>query len=229
MKILAIATNQGPQLSYGQTGLWLSEMTHFTSHLAELGHDIDIASPEGGNIPLDVHSTTKSQLADPANVLFMNDPDAKAKLESSLAVGDLDPDEYDVIYLSGGHGTMWDFRQSAPLQAAITQMAGAGKLITAVCHGVCGLIDSVDPSGASLIAGRELTGFSNIEDRLAGTLKQMPYRLEDELEKAGARYSKNLIPFTSRVVESGNLLTGQNPQSATALARTVQARIDARG
>lgn len=116
---------------------------------------------------------------------------------------------------------MWDFRQSPELQNLITQMFSSGKLVTGVCHGVCGFIDSVDRDGKSIIIGKNVTGFSNFEDRLAGSLKHMPYLLEDELKRKGANYKKNFLPFTVRTEESGNLITGQNPMSAKALAKLI--------
>jgi putative intracellular protease/amidase len=224
-RVLAIATNSGPNLHYGQTGLWLSELTHFTHALAEAGHHVDIASPKGGKIPLDVRSAAPGQMKDPANVAFMNEPRFRDTLENSIAVKDMDPSKYDVIYLSGGHGTMWDFRQSPELQKVITEMFSSGKLVTGVCHGVCGFIDSVDKEGRSIVQGKRVTGFTNLEDRLAGSLKYMPYLLEDDLKKAGAVYRKNFLPFTVRIEEEGNLITGQNPMSAKALAQRVLTRI----
>jgi putative intracellular protease/amidase len=224
-RVLAIATNSGPKIHYGQTGLWLSELTHFTHVLTEAGHHVDIASPKGGKIPLDVRSTAPGQMKDPANVAFMNEPRFRDTLENSIAVKDVDPSKYDVIYLSGGHGTMWDFRQSPELQKVITEMFSSGKLVTGVCHGVCGFIDSVDKEGKSIVQGKRITGFTNFEDRLAGSLKHMPYLLEDDLKKAGAVYRKNFLPFTVRIEEEGNLITGQNPMSAKALAQRVLTRI----
>lgn len=216
-RILAVATNASPELHYGKTGLWLSELTHFTDVMTTAGHEVDVVSPAGGAIPLDVNSANQKQLADPANARFLADPKGKQALASSKAIGDVDARSYDAIYLSGGHGTMWDFRTSKPLQKAITEMHDAGKWITGVCHGVCGFIDAVDGAGASLVKNKRVTGFSNFEDRLAGSLKFMPYRLEDELKKQGAEYHKNFLPFTSRVEVVGKLITGQNPQSAKAL------------
>ena len=217
-KVLAVSTSSGPTLSYGQTGLWLSELTHFTDEFLKAGHQVDVVTIKGGKIPLDVHSISKRQLKDPANVRFMDDAKLKESLENSVSLVGINSSDYDLIYLAGGHGTMWDFKQSPELQKIITEMNDQKKIITAVCHGVCGLLDSVNSNGNSLIKGKRITGFSNFEDRLAGTLKQMPYYLETELKKKEAIYEKNFLPFTSRTVEDGNIITGQNPQSAKALA-----------
>lgn len=224
-KILTVATNSDPTLHYGKTGLWLSELTHFSDVFSQAGFIVDVASPKGGVIPLDTHSTTEKQLADEANVRFLADERLAASLKDSLAVADADCEAYEAIYLAGGHGTMWDFRASPELQAAITAFYSAGKVVSAVCHGVAGLVDSVDADGARIIAGKAITGFSNMEDRLARTLKEMPFRLEDALKEAGADYKKNWVPFTSRVEVAGNVFTGQNPQSAKALAERVLAAL----
>lgn len=218
MKVIAIATNRGPKLKSATTGLWLSELTHYTHAMAEAGHRVDIASPKGGRIPVDESSVSARALEDPANAAFMADSRMKAALESSLGAGDVNPADYDILYLAGGHGTMWDFRDSPELQKLITAMYSAGKYISGVCHGVCGFIDAVDAEGQPIVVGKRVTGFSNLEDQLAGALEYMPYLLEDELVKKGADYQKNLTPFTSRVEVAGKLITGQNPQSAKDLA-----------
>lgn len=213
-KILAIATSDATQLKKHRTGLWLSELTHFLAVIADAGFEFDVASPRGGKIPLDEQSVTPAQLADPVNARFMADPAFVDKLEHSLACADVDPTKYAAIYLSGGHGTMFDFRQSPELQRLITALHDANGYVTAVCHGVSGLIDAVDGRGTLLIKGKRVTGFSNFEDTLARVKSLMPFLLEDELVKNGAQYKKNFLPFTKRVEVDGRLITGQNPQSA---------------
>jgi putative intracellular protease/amidase len=212
-KILAIATNNATELNGKKTGLWLSELTHFLDVVERAGFAVDIASPQGGKIPLDEKSA-ESLTSDPINARYMADPAFVQRLESSLKCADVDASQYVAIFLSGGHGTMFDFRQSADLQRVITALYGAGRQLTGVCHGVSGFIDSVDAKGALIVKGRRVTGFSNAEDLIAGVKSLMPFLLEDDLKESGADYHKNLIPFTSRVETDGLLITGQNPQSA---------------
>lgn len=225
-KILAIATSNATELNGKKTGLWLSELTHFLDVVKRAGFGFDLASPAGGKIPLDEKSTETLE-SDPINAKFMADPGFVRALEGSLKCSEVDASGYVAIYLSGGHGTMFDFRQSPDLQRLITELYGAGRHLAGVCHGVSGFIDSVDPSGALIVKGRRVTGFTNLEDTLAGARKLMPFLLEDELKKNGADFHKNLIPFTSRVEADGRLITGQNPQSAKAVGEQLVAALGA--
>lgn len=223
-RILAVATSNATELNGKKTGLWLSELTHFLDVVQKAGFDFDVASPEGGKVPLDEKST-ESLKSDPVNARFMADPAFVKQLESSLKCSDVDASRYAALYLSGGHGTVFDFRQSADLQRLITQVYSAGHPVTGVCHGVCGFIDSVDDKGASIVKGKRVTGFTNFEDMLARAKSLMPYLLEDELKKKGADFQKNLFPFTSRVEADGLLITGQNPQSARSVGEHLLAAL----
>ena len=212
-KVLAIATNDATELHGKKTGLWLSELTHFLDVIEAAGYGYDLASPRGGRIPLDEKSLDSLE-KDPINAKYMADSRFKNSLENSLRCGDVDAAQYVAIYLSGGHGTMFDFRQSGELQQLIGRFHAADKFLTGVCHGVSGFIDSTDAAGNLIVKGRHVTGFSNAEDTIAGVRKLMPFLLEDELKKNGALYQKNLVPFTARVEADGRVITGQNPQSA---------------
>ena len=137
----------------------------------------------------------------------------------------VNPSDYAAIFLSGGHGTMFDFRGSKEMQSVITALYSAGRPVSGVCHGVSGFVDSVDDKGALIVKGKSVTGFSNFEDTLAGVRKLMPFLLEDALKANGANYSKNLLPFTERVETDGLLITGQNPQSAKGVGKRVVERL----
>lgn len=224
-KVLAIATNSNPVIRNKRTGLWLSELTHFLDVITAAGYEYDLASPAGGVVPLDEKSVTPSQLADPANVRCMADSTFRASLAESTACADIEPEAYGAIYLSGGHGTMWDFRQSADLQTVITRMYDAGAWMTAVCHGVSGFVDARDGAGELIVRGRRVTGFTNLEDMLARSKSSMPFLLEDALKERGAKFEKRLMPFTPHVQVDGKLITGQNPQSARAVGEHLVARL----
>jgi len=227
--ILAIATNSAPLLHGRPTGLWLSELTHFLAVIEDAGFRYDLASPAGGKIPIDERrkSLAAQVQNDSINARFMNDESFVAQLQESRKCSELDPTRYVAIYLSGGHGTMFDFRQSASLQQVITQLCAAGRLLSGVCHGVSGFVDSVDGRGESIVRGRRVTGFSNLEDAVDGSKRLMPFLLEDEIKRSGAHYKRNLIPFTSRVEDDGPLITGQNPQSARAVGVALVERLRA--
>jgi putative intracellular protease/amidase len=213
-KILAVATNDATVLKDHRTGLWLSELTHVLDVVVAAGYGYDLASPAGGKIPLDEGSIKGSSAKDPVNARFMDDPAFQAKLEYSIPCAEVVTAGYAAIFLSGGHGTMFDFRQSPALQKLITTFYSANRPVAAVCHGVSGLLDAVDANGTSIVKGKVVTGFSNVEDTLAGVKNLMPFLLEDALQEQGATYKKNLVPFTERVETDGLLITGQNPQSA---------------
>jgi putative intracellular protease/amidase len=219
-KILAVATNDATNLNGHRTGLWLSELTHFLDEIVSAGHTYDLASPKGGKVPLDERSIEGLE-KDPINAKFMKDPRFLELLEHSLPCASVAPADYAAIFLSGGHGTMFDFRSSKELQSLITALYSAGRPVSAVCHGVSGFVDSVDERGQLIVKGKSVTGFSNFEDTLAGVRKLMPFLLEDALKENGANYSKNLLPFTERIEADGLLITGQNPQSAKGVGKRV--------
>jgi putative intracellular protease/amidase len=219
-KILAVATSDASTLKGKKTGLWLSELTHFLEVIADAGMEFDVASPRGGKIPLDEGSATEKAMCDKVNARFMKDPSFVQQLESSLPLAEVDASKYDAVYLAGGHGTMYDFRDSPELQKILADMYGSGRWLSGVCHGVSGLVD-VQKDGRYIVEGKRVTGFSNAEDTLAGVKKLLPYLLEDALEERGALYKKNLIPFTERVEVDGLLITGQNPQSAKAVGKAL--------
>jgi putative intracellular protease/amidase len=223
-KILAVATNDATVLKDHKTGLWLSELTHVLDVVVKAGYGYDLASPAGGKIPLDEGSIKDGSAKDAVNARFMDSSEFLNKLEYSIPCAEVVPAGYAAIFLSGGHGTMFDFRQSPALSKLLTTFYAAGRPVAAVCHGVSGLLDAVDADGTFLVKGKVVTGFSNVEDTLAGVKALMPFLLEDALKEQGATYRKNLVPFTERVETDGLLITGQNPQSARAVGtRLVEA------
>ena len=161
----------------------LSELTHFVDVVQKAGYEVVVASPLGGKIPLDESSVIPKNMQDPANARFMKNQKLKASLENSVKVSEVNVTDFESIYLSGGHGTIWDFRQSSDLQKKLTEFHNAGKTLSGVCHGVAGYIDTKDKNGNLIVKGKKITGFSNFEDGMAGTKKRMPVLLETELKK----------------------------------------------
>ncbi len=144
-----------------------------------------------------------------------------AKLATTARPEDIDARRFDVIYFTGGHGVMWDFPADSTLQRITQEIFERGGIVAAVCHGYCGLLNTRLSDGALLVAGRQITGYSWIEEVLAGVAKKVPYNVEAEMNRRGARYKKSLLPFASHVVTDGRLVTGQNPASAKATAKAV--------
>jgi putative intracellular protease/amidase len=207
------------------TGYWLGEVSHFYLIAAEHGYAIDVVSPRGGRPPLDSKSAAPR---DAANRAFLADATAMGKLNASLRPDQLDPSEYAAIYFAGGHGAMWDFPDDPGLNRLAEAIAGHG-VVSAVCHGSAGLLNLRRPDGGLLIAGRKVSGFANLEERLIRLTGNVPFLLEDRLRAAGGVYSRALLPFVPHVAVDGDLISGQNPQSARAVARAVVKRLAERG
>ncbi|GMK56038.1 hypothetical protein CspeluHIS016_0210940 [Cutaneotrichosporon spelunceum] len=198
------------------TGLWLSELTHAWHEFAEKGYTQTLVSPKGGAVPLEPRSLKWPNLDSSARK-WLDDPASMTLLQTTKTPGDVDPATVDALYFTGGHAVMYDF--SDPDLAQLTRAVWeAGGVVASVCHGYCGLLDVTLADGSYLIAGRRMTGFSWCEEELAGVAKLVPYNAEERAKERGGKYEKNLVPFTSRAVVDGRLVTGQNPQSARATA-----------
>ncbi len=222
-RILHVVTNVGHYDDPSHpTGLWLSELTHAWEVFEEQGYEQSIVSPAGGVSPLEPRSlkfpnddkTAKAWRADPAKM---------ALLENTLSPEEVDSADYDAIYFTGGHAVMYDFPDSDGLQRITRELFERGAVVSSVCHGYCGLLNTRLSDGSHLIAGRAMTGFAWREEILARVDKLVPYNAEDESRKRGARYEKGLLPFAPYTVVDGTLVTGQNPGSAKATAKKVVA------
>lgn len=218
-KALIILTNIE---QYGEherlTGLWLSELTHFYDELVKAGYEADFVSPKGGYVPLDPHSLT---MIDAVDRTYYNDADFRNRaLGQTLRPEQVTATDYDLIYYTGGHGVMWDFPQSMEIAELASQIYQNGGLVTAVCHGVAGLLPIKDEAGQALIEGKVVTGFTNQEEELNGTTDLVPFLTETALLEKGAKVEIGTA-FTPVVRQDSRVLTGQNPQSARALGQTV--------
>jgi putative intracellular protease/amidase len=205
-----------------QTGLWLSELTHAWHVFEEAGYDQTLVSPAGGAVPLEPRAlkfpnydkTAKAWRADPAKM---------ALLENTLSPDQIDASEYDAIYFTGGHAVMYDFPDSEGLQRITRELYERGAVVSSVCHGYCGLLNTKLSDGSYLIAGKKMTGFAWQEEVLARVDKLVPYNAEQAAKDRGAFYEKAKLPFVSYAVTDGKLVTGQNPGSAKETARKVVA------
>jgi len=227
-RILTIATNVGEYEKVGyRTGLWLGELTHFLDAVEPSGFRCDIASPRGGYVPIDPESLMLQELGHAVGLggpvhRRYEDRAFMDRLKNTMKVADADVAKYDAIYLTGGHGVCFDFPHG--LAEVVAKFWEAGKVVSAVCHGPAGLLEA-KVGGAYLVKGMDVTGFSWTEEGLAKREKAVPYNLEDELKKRGARYGKATLPFVSHVVGDGNLITGQNPASAAGVGEAVAKKL----
>lgn len=203
-----------------RTGLWLGELTHFYDVVTEAGHEVVIASVAGGLVPLDPESLQPLVLAMGDTSKRYESREFMDLLGSTVAVADVDAADFDALYLTGGHGTMIDFPTSQPLIDLIGDFARQGKVISAVCHGPSGLLN-VELNGSPLLAGRRATGFSWPEEKLARRADAVPFNLSEAMKARGAKYTKALRPMAEKVVVDDLLVTGQNPTSASGVAKAV--------
>ena len=224
-KILVVMTNHSAYPSRSdKTGLWLTELTHFYDVALAAGYDMDFVSSLGGQVPLDERSL-KSIYLDKSARDHLADPAFMQRLKTTLAPSVINPSQYKAIYYTGGHGTMWDFPTNKALQNISEQIYRQGGIVSAVCHGVGGLLPLQDENGKPLIADRTVTGFANIEETLSGVKSQVPFSLQNGLIEREAKYKQALVPFTSYVVSDDRIITGQNPQSSKEIAEAVVKRL----
>ena len=202
------------------TGLWLSELTHAYDLFEEKGFEQLIVSPQGGVSPLEPRAL-KWPLLDASARAWLGNERKMALLSNTARPDEIDPAIFDAIYFTGGHAVMWDFPDSAGLQRIARDIYESGGIVSAVCHGYCGLLNVRLSDGSLLVAGRKITGFSWREEVLAGVAKHMPYNAEEEMKRRGARYEKGFLPFLPNAVVDGRLVTGQNPASAKVTAERV--------
>lgn len=222
-RILHVVTNTSHYADPSHpTGLWLSELTHAWHVFETAGHEQALVSPQGGLSPLEPRAL-KFPNYDKTAKAWRADPERMALLEKTRSPEQIDPADFDAIFFTGGHGVMFDFPDSKGLQRISREIFERGGIVSSVCHGYCGLLNTTLSDGSYLIAGRKLTGFAWQEEILARVNKIVPYNAEDEAKKRGALYEKALLPFIPYVVVDGRLVTGQNPQSAAATAKAVAA------
>lgn len=221
MKILILVTNQNKYQEHNiPTGLWLSELTHMYDGCIKNNIQVVIASPKGGDTPIDPESL-KAFVLDDLTKKYYNDTAFLELLKNTTPLVQVSEKDFDAIYLTGGHGTMYDFVGNETLNNLIRSFYENNKIVSAVCHGVCGLIGVKLSNGEYLIYGKNITGYSWFEETLARRKKQVPFNLEQVLKEKKANYKKAFIPLTSFVIKDKNLITGQNPFSSKKLAKTV--------
>lgn len=218
MHVLIVVTSHAELGATGKpTGYYLPEVTHPYAALAERGFDLDIASLKGGHAPLDGKSL---KLDDPVNRDFWETPETRKKLEQTLTLSELDPDDYDGVFFAGGHGTMWDFKDQPVISDFVREVYENGGVVGAVCHGPAALVDVKLSNGSYLVDGKRIAAFSDDEERAAQLDQVVPFLLETELVKRGAQYTKAGL-WQAHVVTDGRLVTGQNPASAAGVGEAL--------
>jgi putative intracellular protease/amidase len=220
VKILFVTTSHVELGDTGnKTGVWLEELATPYYVFKEAGFDVSIASPNGGEIPTDPKSLAII-LATRNTKRFLRDVEALHFLSHSTSLSKIQADDYDAVFLPGGHGSMWDLADNKTLKQLLEDFDRARKPISAVCHGVTGFLSMENDQGEPWVKNKHLTGSSNSEEESMGLTNVVPFLLETKLLSLGASYSKE-ANYVSYVVADGQIITGQNPASSEEVAQRI--------
>lgn len=218
MKILMVLTSHNTLGNTGRkTGFWLEEFAAPYYVFKDAGADITLASPKGGQPPLDPKSDAPDAQTE-ATLRFKQDTDAQTVLANTLTLSSVSADDYDAVFYPGGHGPLWDLAEDANSIALIEAFYAAGKPVAAVCHAPGALRHTKAADGSPLVQDKSVTGFANTEEAAVGLTNVVPFLVEDELKKNGGKYSKT-NDWQPYAVSDGNLITGQNPASSEPAAK----------
>ncbi|MBC7586088.1 type 1 glutamine amidotransferase domain-containing protein [Tardiphaga sp. vice352] len=220
MKILMVLTSHDELGSTGRkTGFWLEELAAPYYAFLDAGAEIVLASPKGGQPPLDPKSNEPDSQTDLTR-RFEADAKAKAQLAGTLRLDIVAQADFDTVFYPGGHGPLWDLAEDKNSIALIESFVAAGKPVALVCHAPGVLRHVKTPDGKPLVEGKKVTGFTNTEEAAVGLTEIVPFLVEDELKAKGGLYSKG-ADWGSYVLTDGLLITGQNPASSGPAAKVL--------
>jgi putative intracellular protease/amidase len=220
MKILMVLTSHDKLGNTGRkTGFWLEELAAPYFVFKDAGVEIVLASPKGGQPPLDPKSNEPSFQTDLTR-RFEADVAAKAQLASTVRLESVKPEDYDSVFYPGGHGPMWDLAEDRNSVKLLESFVAAGKTFAVVCHSTGVLRHVKTPDGKPLVAGKTVTGFTNGEEDEMGLTKVVPFLVEDEMMSLGATFSK-VKNWGVHTVADARLITGQNPASSGPAAKVL--------
>ncbi|WP_349410252.1 type 1 glutamine amidotransferase domain-containing protein [Pseudalkalibacillus sp. SCS-8] len=212
-KVLMIVTNADQINDEKETGLWLEEFAVPYNLFEKEGYEIHVRSPKGGDIPLDPNSIPEERREE-----F---DEAREKLKNTQPLSEADAEEeYDAVFLPGGHGTMFDFPDNTLMHTILSKAAQVEKVIGAVCHGPSGLVNVTLEDGTPLVKGKKVNSFTDEEEEEMQLVEEMPFLLESTLRLKGAEFVRG-EKWTDFSVRDGNLVTGQNPMSSGSTAEKV--------
>ena len=219
-KVLMILTSHDQLGNTGKkTGFWLEEFAAPYYVLKDAGVDVTLASPKGGQPPVDPKSDDPgSQTA--ATKRFKGDRDAQTALANTVKLSSISADDFDAVFYPGGHGPLWDLSEDNDSIKLLETLYAADKPVAAVCHGPAVFRRAKAQDGSPLPRGKSVTGFSNSEEAAAGLSDIVPFLVEDMLKQSGGKYSR-AEDWAPHVVTDGNLITGQNPASSEPAAEAL--------
>jgi putative intracellular protease/amidase len=224
MKVLIVLTSHDELGNTGRkTGFWLEELAAPYYTFKDAGADIVLASPKGGQPPLDPKSNEPSFQTDVTR-RFEADAAANAQLANTVRLDSVSQADFDTVFYPGGHGPLWDLAEDQHSIALIESFIEAGKPVALVCHAPGVLRHVKASSGRPLVEGKHVTGFTNTEEAGVGLTEIVPFLVEDELKAKGGTYSKG-PDWGSYVVTDGLLITGQNPASSSEAAAVLMKQL----
>ncbi|MBM9504076.1 type 1 glutamine amidotransferase domain-containing protein [Actinacidiphila acididurans] len=215
-RALLVLTSHGDLGSTGEpTGYTVAEAADPWVVFGDAGWQVDVATIAGGRPPEDGSSGYSVNEA-----AWHASPQVAELLDHAPAIGAVDAGEYHVVYLVGGHGTMWDFPDNTPLERVIREVYEHGGVVAAVCHGPAALTTARLGNGHLLVEGKNIAAFTDDEERAIGRDRIVPFLLQSRLEADGAKHTSAPELWAPHVVTDGRLVTGQNPASAAGVARS---------
>lgn len=228
MKVLMVLTSHDRLGDTGRkTGFWLEELAAPYFVFREAGLDIVLASPRGGEPPLDPKSNEPT-LQTELTRRFQADEAAQTQLASTRRLAELRHEDFDTVFYPGGHGPMWDLAEDRHSIALLGYFVSAGKSFATVCHSSGALRHVLTPDGKPFVSGKTVTGFTNGEEEAVELTKVVPFLVEDELMRLGAVFSK-VQNWQVHTVVDGQLVSGQNPASSGPAAKALLQTINDRG
>jgi putative intracellular protease/amidase len=220
-RILFIVTSNSRMGDTGRpTGVWAEELAAPYYAFIDAGADVELASPRGGPVPFDPGSVKPAGQNDAVVERLLADPAAQRKVAATRKASEINATDFDAVFLPGGHGTMWDLPDDSGVTHAVETAFAAGKVVASVCHGAAGLVSARRPDGKPLVEGRQVNSFTDAEERAAGLIDVVPFKLESRLRELGGRFD-GAPNWQPHVVRDGQLITGQNPKSSLLVADRV--------
>ena len=220
MKVLIVLTSHDQLGDTGKkTGFWLEEFASPYYHLRDAGVQVTLASPSGGQPPLDPKSYEPDFQTDDTR-RFDDDQAAQNELANTVKLSEMKVEDFDAIFYPGGHGPLWDLHNDNDSIVLIEGFIAAGKPVATVCHAPAVLLKAKDQNGDPLVKGKDVTGFSNSEEAAVELTDVVPYLVEDQLIAMGGVYLK-AEDWNSLAVVDGLIITGQNPGSSAAVAEAL--------
>lgn len=220
MKILMVLTSHEQLGDSGhKTGFWAEEFAAPYYAFKDAGAEVVLASPKGGQPPIDPNSEQADAQTN-ATVRLFEDEAAMNQLANTLKLSEVTADKFDAIFYPGGHGPLWDLSQDPLSIGLIQQFWEQEKPVAAVCHAPAVLVNAKTPAGEPIVKGRKVSGFTNSEEAAVGLTEVVPFLLEDKLKELGGLYEK-VDDWKPYAVVDGNLITGQNPASSEAVAEAL--------